>query len=381
LVQSYGVTDIAIVGQDPGFAGGVTAQTEALWQAAVAIGREPELHYLRYRSLDDARSSASLQGRGVTPLVPGLDVANVVAAAGVVARRVRRARTRLVCAAVASHGFGAVLARKPYGYWIGTTLGSEAASKRAGVGTSRRMAHAVSAPGLGLLERTTLREAKVRWTTSHASRQDVVETAGIPESSVQIVPIPVDLQRFMPVDNHEWEGGLETPQLIFVGRADDPRKNIGLLLEGFARLRERLPTATLKLVGAPPRDSLPPGVEAAGYVESVAEILRHASLFVLPSHQEGFGIVVAEALASGVPVIVTPCGGPEELVRESGGGEVLSGFTAEELAERALALLEDATRLATMRRLGRAHVVRVHDPANLRAALVDAISVLDGESS
>ena len=121
---------------------------------------------------------------------------------------------------------------------------------------------------------------------------------------------------------------------------------------------------------------MPDGVDVLGEVPSVSEPLRRASLFVLPSLQEGFGLVVAEALASGVPAVVTPSGGPEELIRASGGGEVLSGFEADEFAERLEALLSDQDRLVEMRRRGHAYVVREHDPAHLRAALESALEEL-----
>jgi glycosyltransferase involved in cell wall biosynthesis len=242
---------------------------------------------------------------------------------------------------------------------------------------SRRFAYAASAPGLQLIERRTLREARVRWTTSPASRRDAAVAAGIPEEAIRVVPIPIDSERFSPLPDDDWVRGLDAPQLVFVGRADDPRKNIGLLLDGFRLIRTQVPSATLRLVGSPPSLPLPSGAEASGDVASVAEALRDASLFVLPSLQEGFGIVVAEALASGVPVLVTPCEGPEDLVRRSQGGEVLSGFQPGELAERALAMLGDPATLCAMRRRGRAHVVREHDPAALRAALAEAVEVLD----
>jgi phosphatidylinositol alpha 1,6-mannosyltransferase len=113
-------------------------------------------------------------------------------------------------------------------------------------------------------------------------------------------------------------------------------------------------------------------------VDSVAEHLREAQLFVLPSRHEGFGIAAAEALASGVPALTTPSGGPEELVRASGGGVVLEGFTAEELAEGAVELLGDAARLLAMRASGREYVAREHSSDRFRAMLAAAFVEVGG---
>ena len=293
------MVDLAIVGQDPGFAGGVLAQTRALFDAAEALGRAPELHYLRYHRLDEARRLADVRGRGVRPVVPGLEIANVLGAAAVIATRIRSAETRFVCAASASNGFGAVLARKPFGCWISTSLADEAAARRVGLPPSRRAAHAASVPGLRLLERTTVREASVRWAISPATQRSLAEAAGVPEATITVVPIPVDTREFRPLPDDEWERGLDAPELVFVGRGDDPRKNIGLLLQAFTLLRSRLPGVKLTLVGSRPTARLPADARALGPVESVADVLRRASLFVLPSLQEGFGIVVAEALCVG----------------------------------------------------------------------------------
>jgi hypothetical protein len=75
--------------------------------------------------------------------------------------------------------------------------------------------------------------------------------------------------------------------------------------------------------------------------------------------------------------VTTPCGGPEALVRDSGGGAVLAGFEPEELAATAAGLLEDAGTLHELRRRGRQHVLREHAPERLRRLLAEAFARLD----
>ena len=75
--------------------------------------------------------------------------------------------------------------------------------------------------------------------------------------------------------------------------------------------------------------------------------------------------------------MVTPCGGPEELVRASGGGTVLADFEPETLAEALVAALADAPRLAEQGVRGRVYVEAHHSPARLRAELATAFADLD----
>jgi glycosyltransferase involved in cell wall biosynthesis len=183
------------------------------------------------------------------------------------------------------------------------------------------------------------------------------------------------------VADEEWLAGLNRPTIVFVGRAADPRKNLPLLLDAFRILRARMPDVRLRLIGEKPLMTLPDGAEATGPVPDVASELARGTVFVLPSFQEGFGIVVAEALAAGLPVVVSPCGGPEELVRASKGGVVLDGFTTEELATTLESLLNDGDRLLTARTSGRTYVEREHSPARFREILGPAIEQLDAQGS
>ena len=357
--------DLAVLGQDPRFRGGALAQMEAFWRGAVELGRRPTFHYALHPSLAGVSVAGSpLDVPGVPSAFRWFDAGNQFLAGTWLAPELRDARELWVVATAATFGLAALRSRRPYRCWIGTGLADEWAGRRPGLRASRRAALRVNAPMLRRLEQRVLRGAERVYATSPGSRASVARAGGLREEEVGILPIPVDLDRFTPAA--DWPP--DPPVLAFVGRADDTRKNVRLLLDALPQI----PEARVLLIGSAPAE-LPDRVEATGPVPSVAEHLRRATLFVLPSHQEGFGIVAAEALAAGLPVVTTPSGGPETLVGESGGGVVLRGFEPGELAATVRELLADPARLAELRRRGRAYVEREHSPARFRELLAEAL--------
>lgn len=369
------VPDLAVVGADPRFRGGALAQMEAFWRAAAELGRELSFEYLAHPSLAGVPLDGSpLEGPGLRASFGRLDAANQLAAGLRLAPRLRHARSVWVVSTTAAHGYAALRSGRPYACWIGTGLADEWAGRRPGLPASRRLAIRANAPVLRRLERRVLQGATHVYATSPWSRASVARAGGISEERVGILPIPVDLDDFTPAPDDAWRRTIADPVLAFVGRADDSRKNVQLLYDAL----RSLPEARLLLIGSPPRGPLPERVEATGVVASVGPHLRRATLFVLASFQEGFGIVAAEALAAGLPVVTTPCGGPEALVIESGGGVVLSGFSSEELASTVRELLANPGRLEELRRSGREHVAREHAPARFRELLAAALDRQDG---
>jgi glycosyltransferase involved in cell wall biosynthesis len=374
------VTDLAVVAQDPRFGRGVLAQLEAFWRGAAGLGRHPNLLYLRRRSLARVDLSGSpLDLPGLPGALSAVDALHQTVDARRLVPHLRPARSVWVVSTTASYGYPAARSGRPYACWIGTALADEHEARRRGLPPARRLALAANAPVLRQLERTVLRGAARVYATTPATVDRLAAVAGLDAGAVGVLPIPVDAARFSPLPDDVWLAGLAAPTLVFVGAASDPRKNVGLLLDAFAMLRERVPMARLRLVGPPPAATLPAGVEATGHVASTPDYLRDAALFVLPSLQEGFGVVAAEALACGVPVLTTPSGGPEHLVRASAGGVVLEGFDPGELAEAAAGLLESTDTLAQMRAAGRNYIVREHSPERFQALLAEAFQDLDGD--
>jgi glycosyltransferase involved in cell wall biosynthesis len=379
--------DVAVVTQDPWLGGGALRQLEAFLDAVRAAGREPEVFYLSREHAVTPRHPLAWRGlrarvsggRPYRAVLPELEPLNQVAGLRIVPG-LRRARSVWVVATTAHFGLPALAARRPYGCWIGTSLRDEWNGRLAGgLSGGRRLALRVSAPALARAERAVLRGATPVCATSPASRRSVAEAGGLDPDAVRVLPLPVDSARLTPEDDERWLARLDDePVIAFVGRADDPRKNVPLLLDAFALLRTRLPHARLRLIGRPPPGPPPEGVELVHEPSDIVEHLRTATLFVLPSHQEGFGIVVAEALACGLPAVVTRSGGPEQLVRDAGAGIVLETFDAQALADVLEHLLHDRDGLLERRRRGRAYVQREHSPARLAELVPAALAEVDG---
>lgn len=358
--------DLAVVAPDPRFGGGGAAQTNAFLHAARALGRAPELVYAPHPVLAGRRFS-----------IDRIEAVRHARAGPRLASSLRSARSAWVVSTIATAGSPAPGSGRPYACWLGTSLNDEWRGRRGGLGPVRRGAFSASLPALRAIERRVLRRAARLYATGRGSRDALADAGGIDARSIGILPIPVDLERFTPEADDVWAARLECPVLVFVGRASDPRKNVGLLLDALPALRKQYPSLTARLVGEPPRAPLPAGAEVIGVVPSVPEHLRTATLFVLPSRQEGFGIVAAEALAAGVPVVSTRSGGPEELIERSHGGRLLETFDPAELTAVVSELLGDADTLIAMRTAGRAYVAREHSPARLRDGLATALAELD----
>lgn len=115
--------------------------------------------------------------------------------------------------------------------------------------------------------------------------------------------------------------------IIWVGRFGDPRKNLSLLLHAYQQLSHvDMNSPDLLLVGNGAMTTAEQalirslGIESRVAVrqnlrpDELAALYRQAAFFVLSSDEEGLGIVVLEAMASGLPVVSTACGGPATAV-------------------------------------------------------------------
>jgi glycosyltransferase involved in cell wall biosynthesis len=365
-----------VLTQDPRFHGGALAQLRAFLRAAQMLGSDPVAAYARRPPLT---GKPPLQGISVSTPLARVDPVGLPLAARRLRRAVASAERLWVVAATAHYGLAAARSGRPYACWIGTSLQAEWEARRPGLDRLHRGALAAFGPSLRRYEGAVLHGARRVYATSPYAQATVAEAAGLEPAEVGVLPIAVDLARFTPIADDTWRAALARPTVVFVGRADDPRKNAGMLIEAFALLRRDIPEARLRFVGQPPGVPLGPGVETVGVVLDVAEHVSDAALLVLPSLQEGFGIVAAEAMACGVPVVSTPSGGPEETLERSSAGRVLDGFSADELASVVHQLLESPQELLDMRARGRAYVEEHHSPQRLETLLAAALAELEAD--
>lgn len=172
--------------------------------------------------------------------------------------------------------------------------------------------------------------------------RDSYISAGVPAEKVYSVPLGVDLKLFDPsrlplnVDQH-------TEPIVFCNAGIlDRRKGIDLIASACRSVRARGYSFEFRIIGnaavAEPEliRSLRAVATIGGRLPQVAlpEFYRSADVFVLPSRFDSFGMVVTEALACGLPVIVTENVGAKDLVEEGVNGWVIPANDADSLADR-----------------------------------------------
>jgi glycosyltransferase involved in cell wall biosynthesis len=156
--------------------------------------------------------------------------------------------------------------------------------------------------------------------------KDAAIGAGAKAEKIEIVPNGVDIRRFTPPqEERRGETSDNLPIILFTGFLIE-RKGVRYLLDALALLPAHLSRFRLVLVGEGPEEGplreqmarlgLADRVEFVGFQSQavVSEWMRQARVFVLPSLEEGQGVVLLEALASGTPVVGSDVDGIREVV-------------------------------------------------------------------
>jgi glycosyltransferase involved in cell wall biosynthesis len=192
---------------------------------------------------------------------------------------------------------------------------------------------------------------------------------GVEPSRVRVIRSGVDTERFRPRDRVSARRRLEVPErahlVLFVGNLE-PRKQVHLLLQAMACVREHVPGARLLIVGSGESAGaddqttrlrllaaelgISDAVRFVGRLpdERLLDAYAAADVFALPSSSEAQGIVVLEAMACGLPVVASRVGGLIGTIRDAETGFLVPPGDVDALANRLLELLRDPARRDAM---------------------------------
>lgn len=374
--------------------GGVNTMTAFVVQALVKLGLEPVIaHYQPYSQSPElsvpsfrlfARSPGSMQGlafndcetHAIGAWLPELEFPHYFAT--------RHWKSLMdSCEAFISVS-GNVLAAtpffqtgRPYVAWVASDWEGDRQDRVRGFSAPRKLLdQVVNSPVIRRLERKLLRSGTILALSDYTGRalQHIAKTPCVQA----VLPMPVNGVLFRPKEN------ARVPGLIgFSGRFDDPRKNISLLLDSLAILRQRGQICSAVLVGGVPTNEMVASIERhqlhdlVEFVPHVtpselAALLQTLDVFVLPSHQEGLCIAALEAMACGVPVVSTRCGGPEEFVIPGQTGSLVD-FDAAAMADAIAAITSDASQrqklAAGARKITQSKYTQVNAESVLTSAL------------
>ncbi len=188
-------------------------------------------------------------------------------------------------------------------------------------------------------------------TVSELARESYID-AGVPPERVTSVPMGADLSAFAPREDVTSDSS-EPFTFLFAGQAGQ-RKGVDVLLSASSRLAEEGALHRLQFAGGRDeqlfRDTNAP-IEALGYLKrpELAAAFRRVDVLVLPSRHDSFGRVVVEALATGLPVLVSEHVGAKEAITEGETGWVVPAEDEDALADQMCWCIEHPEQVRSMR--------------------------------
>ncbi len=217
-----------------------------------------------------------------------------------------------------------------------------------------------------------LRSQMVRWlypksdelvAASRGTAKDLAYLTDLPLDRIRVIYNPVVtpevIQKSLESLDHPWFKPGEPPVILGVGRLVG-QKDFFTLLSAFALVRQHRPARLLILGEGEDRHklehvihglNLEHDVQLPGFVDNPYAYMAKASVFALSSRFEGFGNVVAEAMATGTPVVSTDCpSGPAEILEYGKYGALVPISDPTALSHAILATLDNPIDAKTLKR-------------------------------
>lgn len=176
-------------------------------------------------------------------------------------------------------------------------------------------------------------------TPSEFTKDQIIKTYGVLPSKIESIYLGIDLEGydFTEIELKEFKRRINLPNkplILFVGRIDDPRKGLDILLNAFKLILKRI-DAILLVVGKGNLNKVMKQINSLGITENVfligfvsedvlKKIYSICDVYVCPSRLEGFGLTIIEAVAAGKPVVSTKVGAIPEIVNNADIGILVS---------------------------------------------------------
>lgn len=214
------------------------------------------------------------------------------------------------------------------------------------------------------MQRRVIRYCDRIITSSQESAKEIQKAFHVAADKIRMVYNGIDADFFCPLHLSR-----KPNSLLFVGNTDDPKKGIKYLLEAMTFLPPHI-NLTIVDEGPPQKTyaadlvkkySLTSRVIFTGKVsaEKLRLLYNTATLVVLPSLYEGFGLPAAEAMACCTPVIATNTGALPEVVGKEGAGLLVPSRNALALAQAIKEVVEDKKKAKIMGEVGRSRVEKL----------------------
>lgn len=280
-----------------------------------------------------------------------------------------------------------MMSKKPYVCWVATTIKDEdqlifhpLRPLEFSVRILLYYLNYLLTPLTRWYEKKIYQKAAKILTISQYTACSIQEQYDIPAEKFTVIPFPIDINKFKPIASKQI---IKEDFILMVGRVTDPRKNVKLLLKSFVQIKRHFPDLKLIIIGRKPKNDkflrlctklgIENSVVFLGHV-SEEELIRYytqAQLSVLPSLQEGLGIVVLESMACGTPVVSTKCGGPEEIIIHGENGYLVENNNAEALANGVCKLLADEALRRKMGEKAREHILKHYSLEQIKPKFIE----------